>query len=121
MLLFTVYSIWFSAQPGPPVNLRSTRIALDFADLEWNPPLSDGGSAITKYVVQKSQKKEEWVKVTSVSSYQTYCRASNLEEDMEYYFSVYAVNDVGESVPCVMSTPITTQKGIGKLIRYQQQ
>lgn len=98
------------------MNFRPTRIGLDFADLEWNPPLSDGGSAISKYVVQRSQKKEEWVKVTSVSSYQTYCRASNLEENMDYYFSVYAVNAVGESIPCVMSTPVTTQKGISKLI-----
>lgn len=105
--------------PDPPVNFEANRVGQNFVDLQWSTPLSDGGSAITEYVVQKSSsKKDDWTKVASLSSYQTYCRASNLSENTDYYFSVEAVNKVGKSEPCEMKNAVTTQKGLRKYYTF---
>lgn len=99
--------------PGPPVNLRSSRVGENFIEIDWNPPENNGGTPITGYIVKKSQDKSTWTKVASVNSYETYCRASKLPEGQEFYFQVSAENKVGVGEPCG-SKPISTKKGASK-------
>jgi len=43
-----------SDKPTPPRNLAVTAITAETADLQWEVPESDGGSAITHYVVRNA-------------------------------------------------------------------
>lgn len=38
----------------------------DHADLEWAPPMSDGGAPIEKYIVEKKTPRGDWEKATEV-------------------------------------------------------
>lgn len=68
----------FSAPPGPPIP-KVTDWTKSSVDLEWTPPLKDGGSKVTGYIVEyKEEGKEEWVKVgqmvLSEVSFDTLCQ-----------------------------------------------
>lgn len=53
----------FSGPPGPPIP-KVTDWTKSSVDLEWAPPLKDGGSKVTGYLVEfKEEGKEEWEKV----------------------------------------------------------
>jgi hypothetical protein len=57
---------FFSAPPGPPFP-KVTDWTKSSVDLEWSPPLKDGGSKVTGYIVEyKEEGKEEWEKVDKI-------------------------------------------------------
>ena len=73
----------------------------DFADLDWKPPKSDGGSKITKYILKKKIKLTgAWEDVDKIDSFETKYRVKKLKPNTEYYFAVFAENAVGISEPC---------------------
>ncbi len=54
----------FSAPPGAPGVLKVLRVTHDSATLQWEPPFSDGGAPINKYVLYKRvQPMESWEEV----------------------------------------------------------
>lgn len=68
-------------------------------DISWNPPLDDGGSAITNYIVEKRDTNREiWMTVTS-STTKTTCKVPKLIEGREYIIRIYAENMYGISEP----------------------
>ena len=40
--------------PGPPLNVELLDWDKDFVELKWEPPTSDGGAPILKYVIGKT-------------------------------------------------------------------
>lgn len=57
---------FFPAPPGPPFP-KVTDWTKSSVDLEWSPPLKDGGSKVTGYIVEfKEEGKEEWEKVAKM-------------------------------------------------------
>ena len=67
--------------------------------IEWRPPLDDGGSPVLGYVVEMSAKGGTWQKVGYTSSHDTRYTVAGLEEGAEYFFKVSAENSVGLSRP----------------------
>ena len=64
--------------------------------LSWLPPLSNGGSAITDYVIQRSTNgTSDWVTIADGINTSTTYRVSGLHNASRYYFRVLAVNVVG--------------------------
>jgi len=63
-IYYTSFVFFFStAPPGPPTP-KVTDCTKSTVDLEWIPPLVDGGSKITGYFVEyKEEGQEEWEKV----------------------------------------------------------
>lgn len=54
---------FLTAPPGPPTP-KVTDCTKSTVDLEWIPPLIDGGSKVTGYFVEyKEEGQEEWEKV----------------------------------------------------------
>lgn len=68
--------------------------------MEWKPPIDDGGSRITGYVIMKRESlDDERTKMTSVTSHELSCTLKNLRQNVNYYFSICAENKVGLSKP----------------------
>ena len=53
-------------EPDAPKNLKATDWDKDHVDLKWEPPVSDGGSPITGYLVEKKDKYGNWEKALEV-------------------------------------------------------
>lgn len=67
--------------------------------IEWRPPLDDGGSPVLGYVVEMSAKGGNWQKVGYTSGHDTRFTVAGLEEGSEYFFKVSAENAAGLSRP----------------------
>lgn len=71
--------------------------------IEWETPLSDGGSELLGYVVEKRlstlSSTIKWSRVVTLDTYcLRYC-IDNLKEKSEYVFRVLAENAIGLSAP----------------------
>jgi hypothetical protein len=47
----------FPDVPGPPLNVELVDWDKSFVDLKWEPPASDGGALILKYIVERKVRK----------------------------------------------------------------
>ena len=82
--------------PGRP---NATSVTYHNLKLNWTAPRKDGGSAVTKYLVQKKSAKDPtWVTVNSAVPGLA-CVVDDLDPETQYTFRVYAENDVGYSPP----------------------
>jgi len=94
--------------PGAPGKPTITDWDYDHVELEWKPPLKDGGAPITQYIVEKWWKKdpqgENWVQVTTCKS--TTARVDKVTEGKDYEFRVRAVNAEGPGEPSEPSAPL---------------
>jgi predicted phage tail protein len=69
-------------------------------DLKWDPPKSDGGAPIEKYIIEKKDKyKPDWEKAGEVSGNVCEAKIGDLKERGEYQFRIVAVNKAGPSDP----------------------
>lgn len=69
--------------------------------VSWKPPLDDGGSEITNYIIEKKDThKDLWMPVTS-STVKTTCKVPKLLEGREYQIRIYAENLYGISDPLI--------------------
>lgn len=94
-------------EPGKPGTPDAYDWDKDFVDLRWTPPLNDGGSPITAYVVEKREKDGgKWIKAAEVSPEKCEARANDLDEGVEYEFRVRAINAAGPGEPSANSKPI---------------
>jgi len=82
--------------PHNPVNLAIT-IGDTEVTLSWSPPLSNGGVAITDYVIEyKLSSGGVWVVYGDGSSDNTTADVLGLANDTSYDFRVSAVNPIGQ-------------------------
>ena len=42
--------------PGPPLNVEPLDWDKNFVDLKWDPPASDGGAPVLRYVIERKVK-----------------------------------------------------------------
>lgn len=84
------------AIPGAPVSVRLIGISEDSITIEWNPPSTDGGRPITRYVIEKREPHSQyWAPVSTVSPRTTVYQIQNLAPSSSYYFRVAAENEEG--------------------------
>ncbi|CAH2099215.1 unnamed protein product [Euphydryas editha] len=67
------------------------------AEIKWEPPKSDGGAPIQKYIIQKRPKGGDWENAAEVPGTATSGKVEGLPEGSEYEFRVIAVNKAGPS------------------------
>lgn len=78
-------------------------------DLKWDPPKSDGGSPLVKYIVEKKDKYGGWDKACEVPAGETKCAVPDLIEGETYEFRVRAVNAAGPGLPSDATNPVTVK------------
>ncbi|XP_013148822.1 PREDICTED: twitchin isoform X2 [Papilio polytes] len=96
-------------KPSPPVGpLDCSDITPDTCTLSWKPPLDDGGSPITNYIVEKLDNTGVWSKISSFVRNCHY-NVMGLEPNKRYTFRVRAENQYGVSEPLSMDDSITAK------------
>uniref|UniRef100_A0A8C2FG71 Titin n=1 Tax=Cyprinus carpio TaxID=7962 RepID=A0A8C2FG71_CYPCA len=87
-----------SQAPSAPDNLIVSDVSKDTATLAWTKPKYDGGSRITGYVIEAQLKdSDQWTHVTTIKALDY--TATELVENAEYVFRIFAVNSSGRSEP----------------------
>ncbi|XP_014665457.1 PREDICTED: twitchin-like isoform X3 [Priapulus caudatus] len=93
--------------PGPPGVPEIQQVGGDFVSLTWDKPSDDGGGRITGYWIEKREVNDDrWNRVNTQLCLPTIFNVSNLIEDRQYEFRIFAVNEAGQSKPSANSTPI---------------
>ena len=85
--------------PDAPRFLQIENIYHDSVLLSWKPPLNDGGSSVTQYVVEKLEPSmTKWIRCCTTRF--NHCSVENLSPTNKYQFRVSAENVNGRSEPC---------------------
>lgn len=100
------------SKPEGPILVRE--ISHEAVEIEWKPPVDDGGLEISQYSIEKCDPHHKaWIKVADVDrSIDSFC-IQKLLEDARYLFRVMATNPVGTSEP-LESDPVTIRKTLEK-------
>ena len=101
-------------KPSPPKGPAGVEWRSDESmELRWNQPNSDGGSAITDYVVERREVgKKSWKQVGTSSLCVIEIRG--LKKNSAYNFRVFAKNAVGLSEAFIIEETFTTTKSVPK-------
>ena len=77
----------------------------------WGPPISDGGAAISAYIIEKREaSRTAWNRIARVKPQSTSYTVTNLLEGCDYLFRIYAENIEGVSQPLTLDIPITLRR-----------
>lgn len=107
-----IIKIQISDRPDPPRFPQVDNIGHDSLAVSWKPPLWDGGSNITNYVVEKREHPmSTWIRAGNTR----FCTlaVTGLSPGHQYDFRVCAENIYGRSDPSEV-TPLITTKGVIK-------
>lgn len=105
-------------KPGPPASVKIKHMYADRAMLSWEPPLEDGGSEITNYIVDKREtSRPNWAQV-SANVPITSCTVERLIEGHEYQFRICAENKYGVGDP-ILTEPAVAKNPYGKCFLEQ--
>lgn len=107
----------FTVNPGCPVDLRTTKVGLDFVVMDWKPPREDGNSKILSYIVEiRESSSSEWKKIATVRATEEYYRADFLKTGSSYFFAVSAQNAAGIGERAEITSAVIPQKPAGKIL-----
>src|SRR5690242_547053 len=105
-----VYSVNISSTaPQSPTNLSATAISSSQVNLSWSAPSDNGGSAITGYMIERSQDNgNTWTTIISnTGSTSTTYSNTGLSPSTTYTYRVSAINSVGTSSPSNVASATT--------------
>ncbi len=89
--------LWLAtARSLPPTNLTAT-LSDSNVTLTWNPPMDDGNATVTEYRIYRGTSPDSLELIASVNGSVTRYIDTNVTKGETYYYSVSAVNSIGES------------------------
>ncbi|GFS00827.1 titin [Elysia marginata] len=100
---------------GPPTvpvgPIKTSKITRDSATIQWEKPVSDGGSPITGYLVERREgSKRAWMYCGRTDAETMTMTCTALYENNEYYFRVNAENKYGRSKPLDSDIPVVPKR-----------
>lgn len=92
--------------PGPPSNAKYLEVFATSIKMSWEPPLKDGGAAITNYIVDKREtSRANWAQVsTKIKADHLELNVEKLIEGHEYQFRIRAENTWGVGDPLITNS-----------------
>ena len=94
--------------PGPPEKPELDDWDRKWVKISWEPPLDDGGSKITHYVVERQEEfSSKWFKHMDTDTDECKAKCTDLTEFSKYRFRVRAVNRAGQGEPSEPSNEVT--------------
>ena len=82
-------------KPGPPENVRATKVTENSADIKWDEPADNGGCDITKYAVElRETSGRSWTSAGKTDDLEMTLK--NLTEKKTYMARVAAINEIGQ-------------------------
>lgn len=104
--------MYFEEKPSSPTGPLSTKdITEDSVTLSWQPPASDGGTAVTGYLLEKyDNRRRSWVKVADLDVKTTSFVVPKLIEGEKYKFRVSAVSAEGQGLPLETEEDVVPRK-----------
>lgn len=121
------FSLVVIDKPQPPNSITAVKTReTDSCIIQWQRPISDGGSKLTQYIVESlaiDADKEaisplmepNWTVLGRTLPTDLEFKAKNLKPSVLYAFRVSAENEVGRSEPVEIDTPIVLKEKIGNL------
>ena len=92
--------------PGKPGTPEIADVTSTSLTIKWKPPDTDGGSPITNYVVEQSERfSPRWNKISSDNLTECEFTIKNLPEGQTYQFRVSAQNKAGVGKPSAATEP----------------
>lgn len=110
--------VFLSDPPGKPEVYDITRSSVS---IKWSVPLSDGGSKLVGYIVERKASTDadetRWLKCNYTTITDNLYTVASLEEGAVYEFRVIAKNCAGvHSMPSESTGPVTCKDEYGKII-----
>jgi len=102
------YVVLPKSPPGTPTGVQVKALQGGRAFVSWDPPVNDGGAAIS-YVASSSADER------SCSADVTSCVVSGLTTGASYTFAVTAGNSIGLSAPSAPSSAVVAVSGTGRV------
>ena len=101
--------------PGAPSKPEPSNVSTTTIHLKWSPPQSDGGNAITSYIIEQRESfARSWTRVLETKTTDVECTITGLKEGSEYQFRVSAENKAGVGKPSEPSTPLVAKSPYGR-------
>ena len=103
--------------PDTPLNLRVTNVYKDYITITWEAPLSNGGSPLTLYLIEKldaTRPGASWVVAGTVEASMLKYKVAKLFQGNSYLVRVSAENQVGTSAPVELDRPIVAKLPFGE-------
>lgn len=106
-----------SAPTGP---IKVFDVTEDSCVLEWKPPQSDGGTPLTKYIIEmRDIRRSVWNRVDEVKPTELEYEVFNLVLGNEYMFRIIAVNAEGEGPPLNLIEAVQPMRELGQLVHKE--
>lgn len=97
-------------RPGKPGKPQIIDTDNDHIDLEWNPPIENGGSPISHYDIErKDLKSGRWIKINTQPIIERNFKDERVQKDHTYEYRIIAINKAGPGEPSDSSDPITAK------------
>lgn len=101
--------------PEAPLNVDVGNVTKFGCTVSWDPPVSDGGSPITSYIVElRDRTSVKWSPVRVTKAGELSAIINDVIENKEYIFRVKAENKAGEGKPSAASRPVKIMDPIGE-------
>ena len=103
----------YKGKPGPPQDLDVGDITETSIALDWSEPNDDGGSKITRYVIEKREaSKRTWSPVGTTNELEL--DVGGLSTGVGYFFRVAAENECGVGEFVELDKPATPKSQFSK-------
>lgn len=115
-------------RPQPPMSIEVTETrGQDWIEVKWERPSSDGGSKLTRYIIERrviatstsrdqptSIHETNWSNVGQAGPYDDHLRIQNCKPGTVYSFRIFAENEIGMSDPTEIESPYQMKLYTGK-------